>query len=112
MQMSPRVAKRKHEVALHVTYTDTGMCHRFVTCEFARDDLKAREALDDLLRHLYREEQGALLYHKVQEGVEGTPFQEPERAHQEAFFTVCLIFDPEKSQNLRPYLQRLQKSQQ
>ena len=29
--------KRKYELQLSVTYTDTSMCHRFITFEFARN---------------------------------------------------------------------------
>ena len=52
---------------------------------------------------MYREEQG-LLYHKIQEGIEEgdvkTPLQESER-EDERFYTMCLIFDPEKAQTLK-----------
>jgi hypothetical protein len=45
------------------------MCHRFVTFEVAKmaysEDIKCKEAIDDYIRGMYREEQGAIMYHKI-----------------------------------------------
>lgn len=51
---------RKYEIGLHVTYTDTSMCHRFVTFEVAKnsynEETKAKEAIDEYIRSVYRDE--------------------------------------------------------
>ena len=64
--------KNKFEVGLQVTYTDTSMCHRFITFEVGglgkTEEGQFKEGLDEYVRTLYREEQGALMYHKIQEG--------------------------------------------
>lgn len=76
--------KKRFELGIHVTYTETSMCHRFVSFEIAKnyqEDQKAKEALDDYIRSLYRDEQGALLYHKIQEGQDQDQSTDPTKSY-------------------------------
>ena len=53
-------SKRKYEIGLHVTYTDTSMCHRFITFEVNKgnynEEIKSKEAIDEYVRSIYRED--------------------------------------------------------
>lgn len=49
---------QKYPISLHVSYSDTSMCHRFITFEFSRyqhDDhsFKSKEALDEYIKTQY-----------------------------------------------------------
>mmetsp|Transcript_35347 Transcript_35347/g.34371 ORF Transcript_35347/g.34371 Transcript_35347/m.34371 type:complete len:170 (+) Transcript_35347:246-755(+) len=113
------MGKRKWEVGVHITYTETSMCHRFITFEVGQqskqEQSQFKEALDEFIRNVYREEQGSMMYHKVQESSSlnpdeitmNHPIQDKENWREgadEKLYTVCLIYDPDKklSQERRP----------
>ncbi len=77
------------------------MCHRFVTFEIEKkDEVRCKSALDEYVRRFYRDDNSSMLYHKIQEDDElmshmkGTGFSD---AEQEKYMTLCMVYNPEKS---------------
>ena len=76
------------------------MIHRFVTFEVAKkNDKMVREALENYIKQVYHDSDGAMMYHKVTDDEEHAQALRSTYASSdgERHFTVCFVFDPNRS---------------